>query len=165
MGVNEPMRVRAFVITAVVSSFVFLTAASPIAAKKLSKPQPEDDIREAVLRYQMNGWTYYHVFFIGIDKRDPSDDFMRRFEKYRVAVKKLSDSEFDEKTGNAVVDKTTHEKGIQFYVGKMEWRGPNFVEVEGGYFCNGLCAAAVTFKVQRKNGIWTVESSKVNAIS
>jgi hypothetical protein len=148
----------------------------------------EDDIREAVLRYQMAHWatgsdkaakgvadpigkavaaaSFYKVFFISTNHdEDPSDDFMKRFDKFPIRVEKISQSDLDKKLGNAVVEKATGEKGIQFRVGKIKWNGSNSVEVEGGYFCNGLCASGETFKVRRKQGVWAVTGSVIHAIS
>ena len=186
LGVKERMSVRPYAVgviaLCVLSSFTVL-ARSPRAHTSAV----EDDIREVVLRYQMAGWTkgsdkaakgvadsvgnavaagsYYKVFFISANDEDPSDDFMKRFEKFPIRVEKISQSEIDKKIGNAVVDKATGERGIIFGVGKITWNESNSVEVEGGYFCNGLCASGETFEVRRKRGVWTVTGSVIHAIS
>ena len=187
-GIKERMNVRSYaaavVAVCLLSSLTVLARSARIA----HNPEVEDDIREVVLRYQMARWaagsdkvvkgaadpigkavaaaSYYRVFFISANNdEDPSDDFMKRFEKFPIRVEKISQSELDKKTGNAVVEKATGEKGIQFRVGKLTWNGSNSVEVEGGYFCNGLCASGETFKVRRKQGVWTVTGSVIHAIS
>jgi hypothetical protein len=150
-------------------------------------PAVEDDIREVVLRYQMAGWakgsdkaangaadaigkaaaaaSYYKVFFISTNDEDPTDELMKRFAKFPVRVEKSSQSEIDKKIGNAVVDKATKERGIRFRVGKITWNGSDSIEVEGGYFCDGLCASGETFSVRRKQGFWKVTGSVTHAIS
>jgi hypothetical protein len=173
----------AVVAVCLLSSLTVLARSARIA----HNPEVEDDIREAVLRYQMSGWAEegdkaakeatnqnekavaealnFVVLFISVDSKDPSDAFMKRFEKFAKPVKKLSQSEIDTKSMNAVVDKATGEKGIRFGVGKIRWLGSNSAEVEGGYFCNGLCASGQTFKVQRKQGVWKVIGSVLHWIS
>jgi hypothetical protein len=146
----------------------------------------EDDIREAVLRYQMTGRVgvdkavnestdpidkavskklNFEVFFISINGEDPSDEFMKRFQNFPRRVEKCSRSEVDKQQMNAVVDKTTRDRGIVFRVETIKWLGANSAEVDGGYFCSGLCASGQTFKVHRKQGVWTVTGSKMHWIS
>lgn len=161
-------------------------AAAAQSAKEKLKFASEDDIREAVLRYQMEGWTTnadagereatdktdkeiaarlnFHVFFISINEKDPSDSFMERFKDFHRTVKKASFSKV-EGWRNTVVDKSTGEAGIIFNADKVLWRGPDSVEVEGGYFCDGLCASGETFKLRRKHGKWIVTGTKMHWIS
>jgi len=181
------MNVRKAVVT--VFALCLLSSITLLArsARTAGNSADEDDIREAVLRYQMLTWgeegdkavkeatnqnekavaeaLNFVVLFISVDSKDPSDAFMKRFEKFPKPVKKLSQSEIDTKSMNAVVDKATGEKGIRFGVGKIRWLGSNSVEVDGGYFCAGLCASGQTFNVHRKQGVWKVVGSTMHWIS
>jgi hypothetical protein len=178
------MNVRSYAVAVFAVCTLFATT---LFAKNPRTLAAEDDIREAVLRFQMTGWAEesdksvtaakdetgkaiakelnFKVFFISINGGDPSDAFMKRFQNFARRVERQSRSEVDKQQRNAVVDKATGEKGIVFRVDKVKWDGANSAEVDGGYFCNGLCASGQTFKVQRKNGIWTVTGSAMHWIS
>jgi hypothetical protein len=75
----------------------------------------EQDIREAVIRKQMEDWIKsgdkneaeakdndekaitkmlnFRIFFVSVDGEDPSDEFLARFKDVHRVVKKVSDSE------------------------------------------------------------------------
>lgn len=181
------MNVRKAVVTVfalcLLSSITLLGRFARIAGNSAD----EDDIREAVLRYQMLTWSEegnkavkeatnqnekavaealnFVVLFISVDSKDPSDEFIKRFQNFPRRVEKCSRSEVDKQQMNAVVDKTTRDRGIVFRVEMIKWLGANSAEVDGGYFCSGLCASGQTFKVHRKQGVWTVTGSKMHWIS
>lgn len=70
-----------------------------------------------------------------------------------------------EKGPHTPTDLTTGIKGIIFEAGKIRWLSKIAAEVEGGYYCGGLCAASNTFQVRQENGNWVVKSSHMNWIS
>lgn len=178
---------RTGVMFAIFALFVCTTALIAQSAKDKLRLATEDDIREVVLRYQMEAWAKggddgekeakdetekaiaahlnFPVFYISIDDKDPSDAFLERFKNFPRAVKRASESEIDKQHRNAVVDKVTHRPGIVFRVEKIRWHGANSVEVEGGYFCDGLCASGEIFKLRRKQGKWIVTGSGMRWIS
>src|ERR1700719_4668290 len=53
----------------------------------------ENDIREAVFRYRIS-MTAYKTIFLGVDGNDPADQFMARFSKSAVSIKKASQALF-----------------------------------------------------------------------
>jgi hypothetical protein len=65
----------------------------------------------------------------------------------------------------AVVDKQTGKPSIPFYVGRVQWKTEDSVEIKGGYHSDGPCAAGVTFSVKLRNGKWTIVSEEMNWIS
>jgi|HubBroStandDraft_6_1064221.scaffolds.fasta_scaffold635894_2 hypothetical protein len=152
-----------------------------------SRTQQEDDIREAVLRSQMLEWIKgedegvkaaksasdreiaehfnFKTFYVSVDEKDPSEDFLTRFKDIPRSVKKLSESEIDKRYRLTVVDKKTHKPGIIFYVGKLEWKKSDSVEIKGGYHCDGLCAAGITFRLKLVKGTWIIEERRTNWIS
>jgi hypothetical protein len=136
-------------------------------AKKAHNTEVENDIREAVLRYQILNWAQEGdgAFFISIDGKDPSDSFMKRFVTFPRRVEKLSHSGIERNATDNVIDKATGHWGVIFRVEQIRWRGANSVEVEGGYCCGGLCASGETFNLHRKKGIWTVIGSAMQWIS
>jgi hypothetical protein len=156
-------------------------------AKRAHSQAADDDIREAVIRYEIASWgevgdkgeheaealsgkvvpkrLNFKVFFISINGKDPSDVFMKRFESFPHRIEKLSRSKIDRKSMNAVVDRTTGEKGIVFKVETIKLQGANAAEVEGEYYCDGLCASRQTIKLRRKQGVWKVTGSTMHWIS
>ena len=162
-------------------------SAAQDARNAADRAAAESDIREAVLLKEMLGWVQdgdkneaeaktdsdravaqhlnFKIFFISVNGKDPDDEFLKRFGNIPRTIKKYSESEIDKKRRLAVVDKKTHQFGIVFYVDKIHWLNDSSVEVEGGYHCDGLCAAGVTYLVGRENGKWVVRSEKTTWIS
>jgi len=156
---------------------------SPAADTKLADKQ---DIYAAVIGHQMEEWVKggeksvaeakdedersiakrlnFEIFFVSIEGKDPSDDFINRFRDIPRTIKKAS-SEEPNKGPHTPVDKSTHRTGIVFSADTIRWLSENSAEVEGGYYCGGLCAAGITFKVIRENGKWIIKNSHMNWIS
>jgi hypothetical protein len=171
------------------ATILLFLVANPAASQDAAqtKSSAEDDIREAVIRSQMEQRLRNHdqrqkktknsnekategernlpVFYVSINGKDPSDAFMERFLNIPGTVKKVSSSKIDEQRMNAVIDKSTGQPGIIFRADEVRWLGENSVEVNGGYFCGGLCAAAITLKLEREEGKWIVKSSITRAIA
>lgn len=171
-------------------SVLFLLAG---AAKSQGNPEAatraasEEDIREAVLRYQMEDWIRtvdkdeaeaknpadkeaaqhynFKIFFIETNGMDPTDDFMKRFHGIPRILKKSSYSEVAKVMRMPIVDKETQERGIIFSADGIRWLGKNRVKVDGGYHCDGLCGADYTFDVRFEKGRWVVTKARMNWIS
>ncbi len=187
VGVKGPMSVRPSVISLFALCMLFPSTVPAQSAKGVHTQTADDDIREAVIRYEIASWgevgnkgehdvvalsrkvmperLTFKVFYISINGKDPSNVFMDRFENFPRRIEKLSRSKIDSKSMNAVVDKVTGEKGVVFKVEKIKWTDANDAEVEGGYYCDGLCASGQTIKVRRKNGAWKVTGSTMHWIS
>ena len=133
------------------------------AHRTTSRFAAEDAIRESVIRYQMKDFKS-DIFFVDINGKDPSDDFMKRLSDMPGIVKKASASAFN-KENMLVVDKETGKQGTIFKAGSIRWLSPDAVTVDGGYYCGGLCAAGIVFRLRRKHGKWVVTGSKMIWIS
>jgi hypothetical protein len=151
-----------------------------------SKRVDEQDIYAAVIRHQMEEWVKNgeksvdeakdedrqsiakrinsKIFFVSIAGKDPSDDFINRFHDIPRTIEKAS-SEEPNKGPHSPVDKSTHRTGIIFSADTIRWLGEDSAELEGGYYCGGLCAAGITFEVKRENGKWSVKGSHLKWIS
>lgn len=147
----------------------------------------ERDIREAVIRYQMEEWARqgdknegevknkrdkaiakqlnFRVFFVSINGKDPSDEFLKLFESVPRTIKKRSRAKMSSPNMEWVTDKDTHQPGIIFSAGKIRWTKESEVEVEGGYHCGSLCGAGELFTVQLQNGRWRVIQKRMKWIS
>jgi hypothetical protein len=146
----------------------------------------EQEVFAAVIRTQMEDWyksgdkneaeaktktdrevskrLNFPIFFVSINGTDPSDEFINRFRNIPRSIRKLSSAK-PEKGPHTPADLTTGIQGIIFDAGKIRWLSKDAAEVEGGYYCGGLCAANNTFQVRRENGDWVVKGSRMNWIS
>src|SRR5882672_7730588 len=134
-----------------------------------ARPADEQDIYAVVIRHQMEEWgsegdkneagaktssdtsiakgLNFKIFFVSINGKDPSDEFINRFRDIPRSVRKVSSVEHS-KIPRAPVDKTTHLTGITFDAEKLRWLDNDSADVQGGYYCGGLCAAGLTFTVR-----------------
>jgi hypothetical protein len=127
----------------------------------VKKSEREDQVREALIYYLARGWTGNdRVFFVSIEGRDPSDEFLLRLKKLKNPIKKVSESkDVPEEKGffSHVKDKATDRPGVVFSVGKIVWVSKNRAEVEGSYRCGSLCGGGsryrIKYELQKK---WTV---------
>jgi hypothetical protein len=130
----------------------------------------EDDIYEAVLRV---GFEYYqHVFFsretrkhrfdrctlfIFVEKKDPSDEFIRRLEDVGPTVKKGSEGR-GLKLG-PLTPKTLGEVGW-ISVGGITWTSDTSVSVHWAYHAHQRASGGAPFIVVREKGRWVVKQIK-----
>jgi hypothetical protein len=153
---------------------------------KTNRKADEDDIFALVIRSQMEQWIRdgdkseaeakdatdkdiakklnFIVFFVSINGADPSDAFMKRFSDLPRTIRKAS-SAVPDKRPHTPKDKSTGQSGIVFDVEDLKWQNNDLAEVQGGYYCGGLCAAGITFTVKRENGKWAIKDSHMNWIS
>ncbi len=150
-----------------IASIVFVLllgacATSPVADRT------SDDIREAVFRYQFENWNgegakaYYLDF--GEEGVDPPDYFMLRFVGHTPPVKKVSQCKV-RNLREGVIDSQTEEPGRVFRVTAIKWVDDSTVEVDGGYYENGLSASGNTYTVKKEDGKWRVIRDKLHWIS
>jgi hypothetical protein len=156
-------------------------------AESANRYVQESQIREAVIRFQMEDWwrsmdkykgearkdweketakqLNYKIYFISINGKDPSDQFVKRFANIPRVVKKASKAQMRASGSAGVLDRQTHETGIIFTANAIRWLGSDSVEVDGGYYCGGRCARASTFALHLESGKWTARLLRVNGVS
>jgi hypothetical protein len=132
--------------------------------------QQQNDIREAVFRYQFGHNASIQGNSVGVycisveNKADPSDNFMKRFAGFKPPVHKASDCSTDAYKG--VVEKATGKRGLVFWVKSINWISQTDAEVAGGYFEDGLSASHNTYIVSRaKEGRWRVSKEWMTRLS
>lgn len=127
----------------------------------------QDDIREAVFRYQFehnasgqqqNAKVYFLTF--GKDK-EPGDAFIARFKDHKPPVKKRSQS----KGQGEVIDKETGERGLIFSAVTIKVIDANKVQVDGGYYEAELSSSGNIYTVERKERKWIVTKDQMLWIS
>jgi hypothetical protein len=129
------------------------------AQSKQQKKGQEDEIREAIIRYQIANWELFaEAYFIEIQSKDPSKDFLAKFADMSKPVKEKSASRIRKKDAGDfhVEDRRTRKRGVIFNQESINWKSDSEVEVEGGYSCASLCAAGGIFYLSRQNGKWSV---------
>lgn len=108
----------------------------------------------------------FKIFFVSIDRNDPTEEFLKRLQDVPRIVKKGSAGEVAENVMRMpVVDKESGMRGIVFRADKIVWKGRGNVTVEGGYHCDGLCAAGYTFDLRLENGKWSVKKKRLDSVS
>jgi hypothetical protein len=130
----------------------------------------EDDIREAVFRWQFDHnvsgqQKKAQAYFLSVGQKhdDPSDEFMKRFADNKPPVRKRSECSAD--PGKGVLDKKTGERGLLFHVTSIKWKSETQVEAEGGYYEAGRSASGNVYTLKKGNGRWVVTNDKLVEIS
>jgi hypothetical protein len=126
----------------------------------------EDDIREAIFRYEMKAHRFPDVVFLRINNQEPSDVFMRRFSDVNLSVKKWSAiASSTNPPQRWISDRETGKPGVALSIGKITWTSDHGVIVAGGYYCGILCAGGRDFYVNLKDGRWVVEKFDIKVLS
>jgi hypothetical protein len=144
----------------------------------------EDDIREAVFRYQFEHNASEQqqsakAYFLSLSNdllpgspmpgpipakgRDPDDAFVKRFQGHKPPVKKISQSTISPFEG--VKDRETGEEGLIFWVTHIRWKKDTEVEVDGGYYEGGRSSSINLYRVVREGDRWVVKEDRLIAIS
>jgi len=154
----------------ITSLFLFLAFASVSVGADPARQRQEDDIREAVFRWQFDHnlsgqQKKAKVYFLSVGDKygDPSDEFIKRFADNKAPVRKRSECTVD--AGKGVLDKKTGEQGLIFNVTRIQWKSDTEVEVEGGYYEAGLSASGNIYTLKNERGKWKVTNDKLVEIS
>jgi len=149
---------------------LLLVFASAGMAATQARQSQEDDIREAVFRWQFNHnvsglQTNAKVYFLAVGEKggDPSDEFMKRFVGNKPPVRKRSQCTAN--AGRRVLDKQTGEQGLIFNVTSLRWISDTEVEAEGGYYEAGLSSSGNIYTLKKDNGKWKMTRDKLVEIS
>jgi hypothetical protein len=182
-----PDHMRLLLATLLLTSCWIVPGYTQTASEPTTHRVADADIREVVLRYQMLAWAgdgdkietnaanandkaiakrlNTHVYFISVQGKDPSDDFLKRLQDIPRNIKKASEAKQTKRFPGWVVDKKSKQPGIVFSADQIRWTKDSEVEVEGGYHCGGLCAAGDVFTVGFERGKWKVLSVRMKWIS
>jgi hypothetical protein len=131
--------------------------------KEEAKTIQEENIREAIVRYQIATWDLNaKVYFISINGKDPSHEFLSRFKDVRYSVMGKSASKRMKDVIGWVVEKKTKKLGVIFDQESIRWLNDAKVDVAGGYLCGGLCMAGGMYHLELRNDQWTVTSFNIS---
>jgi hypothetical protein len=131
-------------------------AFAPLAASSQSSAD-EDQIREAIVRYQIAKENLKaEVYFLSVEGKDPGDSLLKRLADLNPPVKRKS---FCKKTKDAVstiVEVKTEKIGVLFEQGAIRRVSETKADVPGGYLCGSLCSANGVYHLTARDGRWVV---------
>jgi hypothetical protein len=120
--------------------------------------QDVQEISETIFRYCIRQHGSTGIFFLSIDGKDPTNEFMERFSG-PLLVKKVSGSHV---TDGWLRDRTTGKRAMLLSLGGVRRLGPNVFEVKGGSYCGARCADGGVYRVAKRNGHWLVEQYDIH---
>lgn len=104
--------------------------------------------------------------------REPSDRWggpsasfglVHRFRNHRPPVRAASECRIPDAMG--VTDVRGSRTGIVFVAGRIRWLSPTKIEVEGGYYENGMSSSGNVYTLVRRHSRWVVIHDKLLWIS
>jgi hypothetical protein len=119
-------------------------------------------IAETIFRHQIRHCYRYRspkVYFLLLDGKDPSDDFMEQFKESVPPVKKASQMD------NWARDKETGEQGIALAVEKIKQIDESKAEAEGGCVAGGLDGYGYRYSLVKENGRWVIKDAQGTWVS
>jgi hypothetical protein len=139
-------------------------AAAPAVQKNAPAPASsgraaqEDDIREALFRYQFASVQLaFEYHFIAIDDKSPSKAFLDRFEGDTPLVRPISEIERVKKPLRMIENKRDQKPGIIFYQGPVKWISDTKVDIDGRFECGDSCdEKSGTFHLSKQGDRWVV---------
>jgi hypothetical protein len=149
---------------ALLISILLATLVATPATQKGGAESPQaaqdDNVREAVFRYQFSHVTLIFAYhFIAIDGKNPSETFLQRFRDDAPPVRPLSEAERVKKPMKMVVNRNDQKQGVIFYLGPVKWTSEAKADVEGRFECGDTCdELSGVYHVTKQGGIWVVES-------
>jgi hypothetical protein len=136
---------------------------------RASEPGALDAIREVVLRDLMSHDSDQtraartSTCFISFEERlDPPQEFLDRLTGACAAVRPWSQLAA---AGGPIRFSESAGTRIGFNVGSIRWRSESEAEVQAGYNCGSLCAAAYTYRVRSTRTGWVVAQVTMQWIS
>jgi hypothetical protein len=117
------------------------------------------DVAEAVFRHQFDPNASgrqrdVDYFFISVENNDPPKALLARFANHtpRVLPASLATSSAIE----GVKHKELGGRGLIFRFASIKWLDADTAEVYGGYRESGLSGAGNVYRVERRDGKWSV---------
>jgi len=134
---------------------------SPLNAQRHSESESAE-VYETVVRYQIKSWKLTaDSYCVSIAGKDPTKDFLQRFEPLPVKGASGCRKQTKEKVSVEVLDKKSGKRSVIYDLEAIRWINENEAEVPGGYFCASLCMASGTYRVVREGTQWVVKGYDV----
>jgi hypothetical protein len=155
-------RTRAMILSAIV-----ILSFNPFstASQEPRHETAEDDIREAVVRYQIANWKLAaKTYCLSVDKRSPQKEFLKRFSPLPVVSASECRQKDDGHIG-PIVDRKSGQSSVKFDLANLRLISNSEATVEGGYYCGGRCGAWGVYHIVRTDGRWVTTSYEIHMIS
>jgi hypothetical protein len=125
-----------------------------------SHSDQEDNIREAVFRYQFKSFDLlvaYH--FISVNGKNPSAAMLQRLHGEQPPVLSVSDAERIKRPMKLIQNRNDYKQGALFNQGQIKWISDAKVDVDGGFECGDICDEATgVYHASRQENKWVVDS-------
>ena len=124
----------------------------------------EDLIREIVFRKILEQWrapdASLKAFYLSVEDKDPSENLLKKFVgKYKVPIKKVSDSIIFAPDGDSVLNKNTKEQGVLFSVSKIDWKSKNEVALNAGSYIGNMGSDGCEYMLKKEHDGWKITSA------
>lgn len=123
-----------------------------------SQVSQEDDVREAVFRYQFKNIELQFAYhFISVDGKKPSSALLDRFRDDAPPVRSVAECVKVKKPIRGVVSRKDDKPGILFNAGDIKWISPTKADVNGGYECGDACGElSGVYHLSKQDNKWVV---------
>jgi hypothetical protein len=129
------------------------------SAPSQSLNSDEDQIREAIVRYQLAKENLKaEVYFLAVEGKDPSESLLKRLADLNPPVKRKSLCKKTKDAVSTIVELKTEKIGVLFEQGAIRRVGDAKADVPGGYLCGSLCSASGTYHLTLRDARWVVMS-------
>jgi len=149
--------------TILISILMAAAVVSPALQKnsgEAPRAEQEDNIREAVFRYQFKNFDLlvaYH--FISVYGKNPQASMLQRFHGEQPPVLPLSDSEKIKKPMKLIQNRNDYKQGALFNQGQIKWISDTRADVDGGFECGDICdEASGVYHASRQENKWVIDS-------
>ena len=146
--------------------FLLVVPASIFGQESDKKLDVESDIIESVFRYQIKQCaenTTLTVFSLSIYKNDPSDEFMKRFAKEAVTIRKKSDLAQTEQT-HEFIDKESGRFAALLDLNKLKVLEDGIAEVTGSCVYADWAARTYKYRLIREENRWIVKRADLYSV-
>ena len=167
LGVKQPIAGTVLLVVIAASGMAQTTAnTSPPTKAHESK---QNDVREAVLRYQISSWELAAASYcVKINGKNADENFLRRFRPLPVKGASECRKQIPPKLPRwlySIVDKKTKKNSVIFDIGEIRWVKQSEAQVDGGYDCASQCMAAGTYHLAWDGTRWTVTAFDIHVQS
>ena len=145
---------------------LLVVAASIFGQDSDKKEDVESEIIESVFRYQIKQCaenTTLTVFALAVHSNDPSDEFMKRFAKESVTVKKRSDLKQTEQT-HEFIDKESGRFAALLAFNKLKLFEDGGAEVTGSCVYADWAAKTYRYSLIKEENRWIVKRADLYSV-
>jgi hypothetical protein len=150
---------KAILISVLMAAFVTAPALQK-GASDATRGEQEDNVREAVFRYQFKNFELLVAYrFISLNGKNPSAAMLQRFHGEQPPVLPVSDSEKLKKPMKLIQNRNDYKQGALFNQGQIKWISDTKADIDGGFECGDICdEASGVYHASRQDNKWIVDS-------